>query len=203
MSKRIYISADYSEANGDRNVVNELHRWGSDDKHKVDYCDTAEVVSGSVANDSDCRSCDLKKEFNIQINVSSAVIFIVGDRTASRIAGSSCKRISEGRWCDCTPYKQNMNGKSICKIIGDTYTPAPDDDLGSINSYSYLKHEFKQAERKNKNIIVVYNSLRNQPLWLPNYMNYYKDIARPFWKLNKFGVKVGDYYYIKQVLGYE
>ena len=95
MSKRIYISADYSKADGDRNVVNELHRWGSDNKHKVDYCDTAEVVSGSVANDSDCRSCDLKEEFNRQINVSSAVIFIVGDKTSSRTAGSSCKRISE------------------------------------------------------------------------------------------------------------
>ena len=203
MSKRIYISADYSKADGDRNVVNELHRWGSDNKHKVDYCDTAEVVSGSVANDSDCRSCDLKEEFNRQINVSSAVIFIVGDKTSSRTAGSSCKRISEGKWCECTPYKQNVNGKSTCKVTGDTYTPDPDDDLGSINTYSYLEHEFKQAKRKKKDIIIVYNSLYKQPLWLPDYMSDYEDIARPFWKRNKFGAKVGDYYYIKQVLGYE
>lgn len=36
MSKRVYISADYAENNGDRDVVNELHAWGKDNKHKVD-----------------------------------------------------------------------------------------------------------------------------------------------------------------------
>lgn len=72
MSKRVYISADYSEADGDRNVVDELHKWGEDNLHKVDYTDTAKVVSGSVSSDSDCRPCDLKAEFNRQINVSSA-----------------------------------------------------------------------------------------------------------------------------------
>ena len=80
MSKRVYISADYSENDGDRNVVDVLHAWGKDDKHKVDYVDTAQVVSGSVSNDSDCRACDLKREFNRQINASSAVIFIIGDK---------------------------------------------------------------------------------------------------------------------------
>lgn len=61
MSKRVYISADYSELNGDREVVDELHKWGNDALHKVDYVDTAEVVSGSVSADPDCRPCDLKK----------------------------------------------------------------------------------------------------------------------------------------------
>lgn len=27
MSKRVYISADYSENDGDRSVINELHKW--------------------------------------------------------------------------------------------------------------------------------------------------------------------------------
>ena len=58
MNKRVYISADYSENDGDRNVVDVLHAWGKDDKHKVSYVDTAQVVSGSVSNDSDCRACD-------------------------------------------------------------------------------------------------------------------------------------------------
>lgn len=69
MSKRVYISADYSELSGDREVVDELHKWGDDALHKVDYVDTAKVVSGSVSSDPDCRPCDLKKEFNSQINV--------------------------------------------------------------------------------------------------------------------------------------
>ena len=55
MSKRVYISADYAVNNGDRDVVEKLHEWGNDSKHKVDYIDTASVVSGSVSNDPDCR----------------------------------------------------------------------------------------------------------------------------------------------------
>lgn len=203
MSKRVYISADYSENDGDRDVVNELHAWGRDNKHKVKYVDTAQVVSGSVSNDEDCRPCDLKKEFNAQINVSSAVIFIVGDKTASRTAGSSCKRISEGEGCDCTPYKQNANGTSKCKIHGTLVTPGPKEDVGYINSYSYLEHEFKQAQKKEKAIIIVYNSLNHQSSWLPSYMNGYEDDAHPFWKKNASGEKVGDYQYIKKALGYD
>lgn len=203
MSKRVYISADYSEKNGDREVVDELHRWGKDNKHKVDYIDTAQVVSGSVSKNEDCRPCDLKKEFNAQINASSAIIFIVGDKTASRMAGSSCKRMSEGEWCDCTPYKQNAKGSSTCKIYGSTSIPGPDEDVGEINSYSYLKHEFEQAKKKKRTIIIVYNSLNKQVGWLPEYMKEFEEDAHPFWKKNVVGEKIGDYQYIKEALGYE
>lgn len=203
MSKRVYISADYSVANGDRNVVDELHKWGQDDLHKVDYVDTAQVVSGSVSKDSDCRACDLKDEFNHQINCSSAVIFIVGDKTSSRIAGSSCERIKKGEGCSCTPYKQNAKGSVVCKIKGKTITPGPSEDVGRINTYSYLKHEFEQAKRKGKTIIIIYNSLNKQPGWLPSYMNDFANDAHPFWKYDTNGNKVGDYTYIKAALGYD
>lgn len=202
MSKRVYISADYSELNGDREVVDALHKWGNDALHKVDYVDTAEVVSGSVSTDPDCRPCDLKKEFNSQINASSAVIIIIGDKTASRTAGSVCKRISDGAGCDCTPYKQNSKGTKTCKW-STTSTPGPEDDLGNINTYSYLEHEFLQAKRKGKAIIIVYNSLNKQSGWLPSYMNGYESEAYPFWTRNALGTKVGNYAYIKKALGYD
>lgn len=202
MSKHVYISADYSKNNGDRNVVDELHKWGEDDYHKVDYCDTAQVVSGSVSDDEDCRPCDLKAEFNRQINASSAVIFIIGDKTKTRTAGSSCSRNSEGEYCECTPYKQNANGKTYCKIYGKTVTPGPDEDLGIINTFSYIEHEFRQAVRKGKTIIIVYNSLNKQPGWLPSYMSGYENNAHPFWKYDALDRKVGDYTYIKTALGY-
>lgn len=202
MSKRVYISADYSIPNGDRDVVDELHKWGKDNLHKVDYVDTAEVVSGSVSADPDCRSCDLKKEFNSQINASSAVIFIIGDKTASRTAGSVCKRQTSGAGCDCTPYKQNSQGTKTCKWY-TTSTPGPNDDLGNINTYSYLEHEFRQAKRRGKTIIVVYNSLIKQPSWLPAYMSDYESEAYPFWVRNAIGNKVGNYVYIKRALGYD
>jgi len=203
MSKRIYISADYSIYDGDRDVVDVLHSWGNDNLHKIDYVDTAQVVSGSVSDDPGCRACDLKAEFNAQINASSAVIFIIGDKTASRTAGSSCRRLTEGEYCACTPYKQNVNGSSLCKIYGPTFTPGPNEDVGKINAFSYLEHEFKQAKKKNKNIIIVYNSLYKQSSWLPSYMSDFVDIAEPFWIRTSWGGRIGNYDFIKKALGYE
>ena len=202
-SKRVYISADYSEADGDRDVIDVLHSWGADNKHKTDFVDTAEVVSGSVSKDADCRACDLKAEFNRQINASSAVIIVIGDKTASRTAGSSCER-SNKDWvfCDCTPYKDNTNGKKQCKFRS-TSKVRPNEDYGNINSCSYIEHEFRQAKKKGKNIIVVYNSLYRQPLWLPNYMSGYGDSAWPFWKKNDYGKKVGDYESLKKALDFD
>ena len=203
MSKRVYISADYDEDSGDRDVVDTLNVWGSDNLHKVDFVDMAKVVSGSVSDEDDCRICDLKAEFNRQINASSAVIFVVGDKTALRTAGSSCQRNTKNYWeCYCTPYKDNANGSKQCKYYL-TSTPEPDGDVGNINSYSYLRHEFEQANKKNKTIIVVYNSLNKQSTWLPWYLKDFEDEARPFWTKNAYGDKVGDYSYIKQVLGYD
>lgn len=202
MSKQVYISADYAEYDGDRDVVNELNKWGRDNLHKVDFIDMSKVASGSVSEDPDCRICDLKREFNSQINASSAVIFVVGDKTASRTAGSACRRADHNQMsCDCTPYKQNTNGTKPCKV-SSTCTPGENDDVGCINAYSYLKHEFMQAEKRKKKIIVVYNSLRQESEWLPSYMKNCADIARPFWTRNSLGEKVGDYSYIKEVLGF-
>lgn len=201
MSKRVYISADYSETSGDRDVVDVLNMWGSDNVHKVDFVDMAKVVSGSVSKDADCRPCDLKKEFNKQINASSAVIFVVGDKTSSRTAGSSCSRAgNSSAECSCTPYKQNASGSKTCKV---SHTTSPGDDVGEINSYSYLKHEFMQAQKRGKTIIVVYNSLNKQPGWLPDYLEDYESEAKPFWVKNSAGEKVGNYSFIKEALGFD
>ena len=202
MRKQVYISADYDRLNGDQDVVNELNKWGNDSLHKVDFIDMSKVSSGSVANGSDCRICDLKAEFNRQINASSAVLFVVGDMTGSRTAGSGCERATKGQGqCFCTPYKQNVNGIKTCKIFS-TFTPSEDGDVGNINGYSYLRHEFEQAKKKKKTIIIVYNSTRKETNWLPSYMNGYENYAKPFWKSDDYGRKVGDYSYIKEVLGF-
>ncbi len=201
MSKRVYVSADYSTDSGDRDVVETLNKRRQDNLHKIDFVDMATVVSGSISNDSDCRPCDLKREFNKQINASSAVIFVVGDKTALRTAGSCCSRATKS-WaeCRCTPYKQNTNGLKTCKAFN---TSNPGDDVGNINAYSYLRHEFEQAKKRKKPIIVIYNSLRKESNWLPSYMDEYKSDAQPFWVKNNRDEKVGDYTYIKLVLGYD
>ena len=203
MSKQVYISADYAELNGDRDVVEVLNTWASDKKHKVDFVDMAEVVSGSVSKDPDCRICDLIQEFNRQINASSAVIFVVGDMTAYRQAGSSCPRNSKSQYdSQCTPYKQNSSGAKACKVAF-TSTPGENDDYGCINTCSYLRHEFEQAKKKKKQMIIVYNSLRKEESWLPTYMSGYESLAVPFWIKDAQGNKVGNYEYIKKELGYE
>ena len=202
MSKPVYISADYATDSGDRDVVDVLQTWGSDNYHRVDFIDMSQVSSGSVSNDPDCRPCDLKSEFNRQINASSAVIFVVGDKTASRTAGSSCNRNGSTQAASsCTPYKQNTNGKKSCKV--QSTVSAGSDNVGSINSYSYLRHEFEQAKKREKRIIIVYNSLRNESNWLPSYMKDYESYAQPFWVKNDCGIKVGNYNAIKEALGYD
>ena len=201
MSKRVYISADYAWDSGDRDVVDELRRWGKDSIHRVDFVDMSQVNSGSVASDPDCRPCDLKSEFNRQINASSAVIFVVGDKTSTRKAGSSCNRVEKSQYeSNCTPYKQNTNGTKWCKV--SMTCDAPSDNVGSINNYSYLRHEFEQAKKARRKIIIVYNSLRNESEWFPTYMDGYESIAHPFWRRNAFGEKIGDYEFIKKELGF-
>ena len=107
------------------------------DRHKVDFVDMSNPSSGSISDSNDCRICDLKREFNSQINASSTVVFVVGDRTKYRTAGSNCDRNNK-EWyeCYCTPYKQNINGKKLCKWTSTS--PASDGNVGNINAYSCL-----------------------------------------------------------------
>ena len=200
--KHVYISADYDWYDGDQEVVDVLNGWGKDNKHTVEFVDMSKVASGTVANDPDCRICDLKAEFNAQINASSAVIFVVGNKTARRTAGCACERCRKNQEdCQCTPYKANANGKKPCKV-SSTITPGANDNVGNINSYSYLRHEFEQAKKKNKDIVIVYNSTRNENTWFPWYMKGYEDCAFPFWIYNDSGDRVGNYQRIKDVLGF-
>lgn len=142
------------------------------------------------------------KRKQLKYNASSAVIFVVGDKTRFRTAGSECERASKERCqCYCTPYKKNANGTKLCKFFSVS-TPGENDDYGNVNSCSYLRHEFEKAKKKKKTIIIVYNSTRKESNWFPTYMNGFEDDARPFWKIDSNGKKVGDYSYIKEALGF-
>lgn len=203
MSKRVYISADYDPYTGDRDVVDELIKWSNSNKYLVDFVDMAAVASGSVAQDSDCRICDLKLEFNKQINASSVLLCIVGNNTASRTAGSVCPRTTSPWYMSkCTPYKRNCEGAKYCKVLNKSLY-RKQGDVDCINNYSYLRHEFEQAKKRDKQIIVVYNSFYKQPTWLPSYLKGYEYQAFPFWIHNSLGDKVGNYAAIKKALGYE
>ncbi len=201
MSKRIYISADYDNNNGDLNVVYMLKRWSEDNLHSVDFTDMAEVRTGSVSNYDDCRICDLKSEFNKQINASSGVIFIVGSNTANRKAGEKCDQ-AINPFCTnkCTPYKANANGLCSCKYnyLTGLLNLGDDSNVNPINSYSYLRHEFEQAKKKGKKILILYNSLYRNNNWLPGYMKGFEGFAHPFWTKDAWGNKIGNYRLIRE-----
>ena len=204
MYKRIYISADYDSVSGDRIVINELNKWNQSNQRVIDFVDMAQVISGSVAlSSSDCRPCDLKAEFNRQINASSIAVFIVGDKTKIRASGSSCGRASlSNAFAMCTPYKYNTNGQKWCNKYGSSFNESYY-DVSPVNCYSYLRHEFEQAKKRNKKIVILYNSTRYETAWLPRYMDGFENVAYPFWTTNAFGQKVGNYALIKRLLGYE
>lgn len=200
MGKRVYISADYDVNNGDRNVISLLTKWGEDNLHKVDFIDTAQVAAGSVSDNPDCRACDLKKEFNDRINWSSMVLFIIGDKTKTRTAGSKCMRVAH-EWyeCRCTPYKHNSSGIEDCKYY-DIQKTDLEEDVGYINRYSYLEHEYREAIRKNKTIVVLYNSAMKMASWLPEYMITKAENAQPFWIKKD---EKANYELVKRTLGFE
>lgn len=203
MKKFVYISADYSEYDGDRDVVQKLNEWTNDHRYLIEFTDMASVKSGSVSEKEDCRICELKEEFNRQINKASYVIFVVGNKIACRTAGSACNRgnyyTASYSWC--TPYKSNRNGVQPCNRY--FYNPSGDNgDCCYVNSWSYLRHEYEQAVKKNKGIIVLYNSTRKEKEWLPSYLKQYESIAIPFWMYNDRYERVGNYASIKKALGF-
>ena len=198
MNKQIYISADYANDDGDKEVVDMLNNWGRDNLHSINFIDMSKVASGSVSKNSDCRPCDLKAEFNRQINASSLVIFVVGNKTGARTAGNSCTRADKSKFLySCTPYKQNANGSKFCTKISAPYY-GYENNVDEVNSYSYLRHEFEQAKKRNKPIIIVYNSTRYESNWLPSYMKGYENNAFPFWTIDFYGRKIGNYPRLKR-----
>lgn len=109
------------------------------------------------------------------------MIFIVGDKTASKTAGSCCKRMSQ-EWfnCTCTPYKQNVNGTTTCKMYSASPMGLDVKDIGNINPYSYVEHKFREAIIRKKDIIILYNSVINRSSWLPMYVKGYECYAHSF-----------------------
>ena len=81
------------------------------------------------------------------------------------------------------------------------HRPEPGRSAYSAQESAGTAHR-RKAKKKKKTIIIVYNSTRKEANWLPSYMSGYEDDAKPFWKYDANGKKVGDYSYIKEVLGF-
>lgn len=169
MSKRVFVSADWKEPfvshSWDKEVVDRIRKWKNDSRYGIDIICTDDVHK-SVTDNLDCRRCDIKEECGKFINLSSIVIFVVGDNTASKTAGA-CNGIS------CSPAYSGQN-KVCCKY----FFPDNFDKLFSKGwSMSYLQYEITTAVLAKKSIVLVYNSVYKQESWIPSW---YKNLLKTY-----------------------
>ena len=178
MNKRVFVSADWREPfdshSWDKEVVDRIRKWKSDPRYGIDITCTDDVHD-SVTNNSDCRRCDIKFECGDCIKNSSVVVFVVGDKTASKNAGP-CDGVS------CSPAYSGSQ-KKFCK---KTYVYNP---ISNWKNMSYLEYEITTAVLSRKPILIVFNSVYRQEQWIPSWYKtlcqYHQvnELARiPFWK---------------------
>jgi len=158
MSKKVYVSADWKEPfdshSWDKEVVDRIRQWGKDSRYGIEIVCT-DNVHNSVTNNNDCRRCDIKNECRSQIIKSDIIIFVIGDKTATKNAGP----------CDgfyCSPAYSGAE-KKICNR---NYLLEP---IYSWKDMSYLELEITTAVLNNKPIIIVYNSVKHQNSWIPSW----------------------------------
>lgn len=178
MSKRVFVSADWREPfdshSWDKEVVDRIRKWKSDPRYGIDIICTDDVHD-SVTNNPDCRRCDIKVECGDCIKKSSVVVFVVGDKTASKNAGP-CDGFS------CAPAYSGSQKKYCNKA----YIP---DSISNWKNMSYLEFEITTAVKNRKQILIVFNSVYRQEQWIPSWYkalrqyNQVNELARiPFWR---------------------
>ena len=184
MAKRTFVSADWKEPydshSWDKEVVDRIRKWRDDGRYGVDIICTDEVHKG-VMEKPDCRRCDIKGECGKQINSSSVVIAVIGDKTATKTAGE-CDEAS------CSPAYSGQD-KKTCKYSTSPAETTAEGGVAGGNKMSYLRHEITKAASAKKSIIVVFNSMLNQTGWIPSWYTTLKDNGSikelwrgPFWK---------------------
>ena len=177
MRKRVYVSADWREPydthSWDKEVVDRIRKWGEDSRYGVDLICTDDFHN-SVTKNNSCRRCDINQECENQIKLSDVVIFVVGDKTATKNAGP-CDGVA------CSPAYSGSN-KSYC-IKSNKWNPITD-----WKKMSYLEYEITVAVRNNIPIILVFNSANKRESWIPSWYDSLCDnfdvdeiVRIPFW----------------------
>ena len=178
MSKRVFVSADWRDPfdshSWDKEVVDRIRKWNSDSRYGIDIICTDDVHD-SVTNTPDCRRCEIKIECGECVKKSSIVVFVVGDKTATKNAGP-CDGIS------CSPAYSGEQKKFCNKAYG--YNP-----ISNWKAMSYLEYVITTAVFYRKQILIVYNSVYRQEQWIPSWYNtlcQYNQVNEldrlPFWR---------------------
>ena len=180
MGKNVFVSADWKDhgnpESDDKDVVDRIRKWSDDLRYSTEFRYTDDVKDSVLKpSNPDCRRCDIKGECGDQIDWSSVVIFVVGDKVASKTAGE-CNGVS------CSPAYSGL-GTERCK-----YYKSPAEDVDGGNGMSYLKFEITKAAREGKSILLVFNSVNKMESWIPSWYNtlckdyIFTELGRvPFW----------------------
>jgi len=177
MRTKVYVSADWKEPfdkhSSDKEVVNRIRQWGYDSRYGVDITCT-DNVHNSVTNDDDCRRCDIKNECRSQILKSDIIVFVVGDKTATKNAGPC-----DGRYCSPAYSGEEKKYCNRNFLL---------DPIDTWKDMSYLEFEISTAVLFRKPILIVYNSVYHQESWIPSWYtklckyNPVKELGDfPFW----------------------
>lgn len=184
MGKNIFVSADWKDdfvnsLSDDKIVVERIRTWSNSANYGVNFRYT-DAVHKSVlnSNNPDCRRCDIKLECEHQIEWSSIVIIVIGDKTKTKGSGA----------CDgqaCSPA-ESWKPKVPCKLVH----AAPGQETNVVYyAESYLEHEIRIALTLKKKIILVFNSVNVMIDWIPQF--YLSEIVKnpnlelcrvPFWQ---------------------
>ena|GEM_PF-277324 len=184
MGKRVFVSADWKESSNppnscDTEVVNRIRKWENDGRLSVEI-DCTDDVHDTVLKKADCRRCDIKGECGSHVDWSSTVIFVVGDNTATKVAGA-CDGVS------CSPAYSGQ-GKKTCKYLKGK---SPADNIANGCGMSYLRYEITKAALAGKSVIIVFNSMYKKESWIPSWyttllndknISFTEKCRVPFWK---------------------
>lgn len=123
---RTYIAADWD---GDKDLVDVLHRWNDNDYWNLSFSDAHDLMQ---ARDTSLP-CSIKKSLSERMSASKTFLLIVGANT-NTVTKGECRYCSE-----YFPYLGRCRHGY------------------GVDNRSYIKYECEKAVRDGLNIIVVYN----------------------------------------------
>ena len=126
---RTYIAADWD---GDRDAVDQLHKWNDGDYWGLSFPDAHELHQSRDTS----LYCSIKKSLKERMDRSKRFVLVVGDHTAT---------VTKGSCSYCGSY--NSWTKSCARPH-------------SIDRRSYIEYECDEAVKAGVEIVVLYNGTR-------------------------------------------
>ena len=133
---KTYIAADWDEKTGDKDAVDQLHKWNKSEYWGLDFHDAHDLTSSRDSS----KSCTIKKSLDERLDNSKHFVLIVGEHTKSLRSGKCTESCDS--WSTCSSSYGYGEAKK---------------------KYSYIEFECNGAKSRNEydgkpRVIVLYNS---------------------------------------------